>query len=191
MGCSGSSSCTCTITDTLFVPAGPPLPANTPVSLLSSAGYVRDDNSSSPAYTAAGTGDTAAEQFVAISPSAPNSISPIQPGQTAILQSVATGQYCRLAPIGTGTELGMVCDQPTAATATPLTYTGSGLSYAGVPLVATSAGAPLVLANTTTTPPGPDADNLAFKPAGESEGSAAMPHAGALTIIHWQGLQAS
>ncbi len=46
-----------------------------------------------------------------------------------------------------GSEQGMVCDQPTLAGATPLTYTGSGLAYQSVPLVSTGPGAPLVLAN--------------------------------------------
>ncbi len=127
---------------------------------------MRTDNTSSPAYVASGTGTTPAEQFIAIDPSAPDSISPIQPGQAAILQSVATGQYCRLATLSPGTEQGVVCDQPTATTATPLTYTGSGLSYDGVPLVASSSGAPLVLANSTTAALGPSSDNLAFPTAG-------------------------
>jgi len=43
---------------------------------------------------------------------------------------------------------------------------GSGLSYQGQPLVATGPFAPLLLANTTTTPPGPTDDNLSFPPAG-------------------------
>ena len=127
---------------------------------------MREDNATSPAYAGSGSGLSPAEQFVAISPTAPNSMAPIQPGQTAILQSAATGQYCRLAVLSPGTEQGMVCDQPTASTATPLTYTGSGLSYAGVPLVASSSGAPLVLANNTSASLGPGSDNLAFSTAG-------------------------
>jgi hypothetical protein len=146
---------------------GPALPANTPINVMSSsAGYVREDNATSPAYMGSGSGLSPAEQFVAISPSAPNSIAPIQPGQTTILQSVATGQYCRLVTLSPSTEQGMVCDQPTAATATLLTYTGSGLSYAGVPLVASSSGAPLVLANSTSASLGPSSDDLAFPTAG-------------------------
>lgn len=43
---------------------------------------------------------------------------------------------------------------------------GSGLSYQGQPLVATAPFAPLLLANTSTTPPGPTDDNLSFPPAG-------------------------
>ena len=59
-----------------------------------------------------------------------------------------------------GTQ-GMVCDQPTAATATVMTYTGSGLSYNGIPLVATAPGQPLVLTNSTTFP----GNTLTFLPA--------------------------
>jgi hypothetical protein len=47
-----------------------------------------------------------------------------------------------------------------------MTYTGSGLSAGGVPLVAPSPGAPLVLANTTTAPVKPSSGTLSFKPAG-------------------------
>jgi hypothetical protein len=60
----------------------------------------------------------------------------------------------------------MVCDQPSAATGTPLTYTGDGLSYNGIDLVATGPGQPLLLENTTRVPvAGPSADNLTLTPA--------------------------
>jgi hypothetical protein len=60
----------------------------------------------------------------------------------------------------------MICDQPTLATATILTYTGDGLSYNGIDLVASGPGQPLLLDNTTRTPvSGPTADNLALVPA--------------------------
>ncbi len=80
---------------------------------------------------------------------------------------MATGQFCRLTDISTlpgstqaaGTQ-GMVCDQPTATTATVMTYTGSGLAYNGTPLVAVSPGQPLVLTNSTSVP-----DTLTFPPA--------------------------
>jgi hypothetical protein len=45
----------------------------------------------------------------------------------------------------------MVCDQPTAGTATVMTYTGKGLSYNGTPLVATAPGQPLLLSNATAS----------------------------------------
>ncbi len=70
---------------------------------------------------------------------------------------MATGQFCRLTDISmlpgstqaAGTQ-GMVCDQPTATTATVMTYTGSGLAYNGTPLVAIGGPlSPLVLTNGT------------------------------------------
>jgi hypothetical protein len=75
--------------------------------------------------------------------------------------------WCRLAPLPSNTtQIGMVCDQPTSATATPLTYTGDGLAYNGVQLVSPGPGQPLLLANTTATPvTGPTADNLTLTPA--------------------------
>ncbi len=150
-----------------FPTAGPPLPTNTPLSISTGSGsYVRTDNATGAAYSSAGSGATAPETFTAVDPSAPNSISPIQPGGTTLLQSTQTGMYCRLATLSPGTEQGMVCDQPTAATATPFTYTGSGLSYQGVPLVSPGPGAPLVLANSTSAPLTASSDNLAFAPTG-------------------------
>ena len=47
-----------------------------------------------------------------------------------------------------------------------LIIAGSGLSYQGQALVATAPFSPLLLANTTTKPPGPTDDNLSFPPAG-------------------------
>jgi hypothetical protein len=127
---------------------------------------VRTDNATSAAYSAAGSGTTAPETFIAVDPSDPNSISPIQPGETTVLQSAQTGQYCRLAVLSPGTEQGMVCDQALLADATPLTYTGSRLSYQGVPLVSTAPGAPLVLANSTSAPLSASSDNLLLSPTG-------------------------
>ena len=149
--------------------AGPPLPPDTPLAIQTSSGtYVRSDNGSSPAYATAGSGETAPEQYLAYDPANPASTDPIQPGDTTILKSVETGQYCRLAPSpANSTQLVVLCDQPTAATATPLTYTGSGLSYNGVPLVATGPGAPLMLANTTTAPVGSTDEQLTFHLTGE------------------------
>jgi hypothetical protein len=104
---------------------------------------------------------------------------PIQPGETAILQNEQTGQYCQLRGLpSNSTQLGMFCDQPTPATATVMTYTGSGLSYQGQPLVAAGPLAPLLLSNTTTVPPGPMDDNLSFPPAG------GLSYACVMGIIH-------
>jgi hypothetical protein len=125
---------------------------------------MRNDNSSGPAYVGTGTGTTAPEQYTAISPSNPSSTTPIQPGQTTQLRSTQTGSYCRLVPLpSNSSQLGMLCDLPSPSGATVLTYMGSGLSTAeGVPLVATGPGAPLLLANTTAVPAGPNASQLSF-----------------------------
>jgi hypothetical protein len=133
-----------------------------------SGSYVRTDNATigGAAYSGTGAGTSTPEQFKAVSPTDPTSIIPIQPGDTAILRSEQTGLYCCLATLPTG-EMGMVCDQATIATATTFTYTGSGLAVDGVPMVATSAGAPLVLANTTTAALGPDTDDLVFGYSGD------------------------
>ena len=45
-----------------------------------------------------------------------------------------------------------------------MTYTGDGLVYQGVQLVAEGPGLPLLLANTTTNPVGPTADDLKIEP---------------------------
>jgi hypothetical protein len=151
---------------------GTPVPPNTPINIISPTGtYVRTDNSSSPATagtgTGTGTGGTAPEQYLAFHAGNLTSSSPIQPYTTTVLQSVQTGLYCRLAPLPSNTtQIGMVCDQASASTATVLTYTGDGLSYNGIDLVATGPGQPLLLENTTASPvPGPTADNLTLVPA--------------------------
>ena len=150
------------------LPAGPPLAPNTPLNILSPNGsYVRTDNASSPATVGSGSGGTPPEQYLAFHPDSLSSSSPIQPYNTTVLQSVETGLWCRLAPLASNaTQMGMVCDQATAATGTVLTYTGDGLSYNGIDLVASGPGQPLLLENTTRVPvAGPTADNLALVPA--------------------------
>jgi hypothetical protein len=62
----------------------------------------------------------------------------------------------------------MVCDQATASTAQVFTYTGSGLSVGGVPMVSTGPGEPLVLANSTTQPLTGSSDDMTFPKAGEN-----------------------
>jgi hypothetical protein len=73
----------------------------------------------------------------------------------------------------------MICDQPTPATATIMTYTGDGLSYNGVALVANAGpGTTLVLANTSSTPVvGSTDDNLTFVPVTSPPGEAQPAHA--------------
>ncbi len=88
---------------------------------------------------ATATGTRPAELFV-LTPSVGFSTSVVVPGSNAIVQSVATGMYCRVvAGTTAGTEQ-IKCDQATPATATPMTYTGSGLVYNGL-LLGTSASA--------------------------------------------------
>jgi hypothetical protein len=140
---------------------------NMPISLVTGSGaYVMVDTAASPAIAANGTGATAPEQFIAVQPNATASITPIQPGGEAILRSVATGAYCRLAPTPANqSQIGVVCDQASAAAATPLTYTGNGLSHNGVPLAATVPGGPLLLANTTSSPTTSASEVLSFPSA--------------------------
>ena len=82
---------------------------------------------------------------------------------------VQTGMWCQLRPLPSNTsQIGMICDQPTAATATVMTYTGSGLAYNGIDLVASGPGLPLLLENTTALASaytGPTADDLTLVPA--------------------------
>jgi hypothetical protein len=153
-------------------PPGTPIKARVPLNLLSPAGRVRMDSASSLAYTADGSGGLPQEQVLAFHPGSLSDTSPVQPYDTAILQSVQTGQWCRLAtnPANT-TQVGVRCDLVTASTATTFTYQGDGLSYQGMDLVAVGPGQLLLLDNTTAVPVnGPTADNLALvlAPVGES-----------------------
>ena len=110
-----------------------------------------------------GTGLTPAEQYTAYSPGNLSSTTPIQPGQTTILKSALTGLYCELQPSpANSSQTVMVCDLATAAGASVMTYTGSGLSYQGQALVPNGAGGQLVLANQTTQPLGASATNMSF-----------------------------
>ena len=107
---------------------------------------VHVDSPTSFAYQASGDGSSHAEQFYAYNPLNLADTTPIQPGQTTILKSRQTGQYCHLAPLPASPSLqGVVCDQATAATATVLTYTGAGLKYNNVALAPTGPGSALVL----------------------------------------------
>jgi hypothetical protein len=127
---------------------------------------VRNDDVTAAAYVGSGDGATKPEQYTFQDPANTASVMPIQPGDTAVLRSSQTGLYCRLLRIGSGPELGMVCDQPTSTTATQFTYTGTGLAVGGVPMVSAGPGAPLLLANTTTTPITTTTSSLGFPPVG-------------------------
>jgi hypothetical protein len=147
---------------------------------------VRTDNASSAAYAGSGSGTTSPEQYLAFHPGNTGDTSPIDPYEPAILQSVQTGLWCRLAPLpSNASQTGMVCDQPSAATATPLTYTGDGLAYNGMALVSTGPGQPLVLDNSTSPAlAGPTADNLALVPALTGEAHTCCPLIAA-AWLHW------
>jgi hypothetical protein len=145
--------------------SGPPLPTNKPISIKSGSSYVRTDTTPGAATVGSGSGTSLPEQYVAYTPSNLASTAPVQPGDTAILRSRLTGQFCKLATLPSGKQ-GMVCDQATAATATVFKYTGSGLEYNNQPLVATGAGQPLVLAG-SGNPPASGDSSLAFSSASE------------------------
>jgi hypothetical protein len=147
---------------------GTSLPANAPLNIITPTRlYVRTDNTSSYVYGAVGTGGTKQEQYLAFDPADTSGMSPIQPYDTAVLQSVQTGQWCRLVPWTANASMtGVLCDVSTPASASILTYNGDGLSYQGVDLVAVAPGQPLLLESTARAPvPGPDADNLFLVPA--------------------------
>jgi hypothetical protein len=137
---------------------------------------VRNDNLTNFAYVGPNDGvQQAPEVYTASRPGDPTSPTPIKPGETAQLQSTQTGKYCRLAQLPAGfvtpatcNTQGILCDQGTLATATVLTYTGTGLSFNGVPLVVLPPSMTLVLsADPACTAPG--GDKLTFPPASLSE----------------------
>jgi hypothetical protein len=139
----------------VLVSTGPSLATNAPLTIKTSfpsSGYVSVDNSTSPAYIGSGSGTSVPELFTALDPANASNSARILPGQLALLKSSQTNAFCRLAPAPgsiSATQLRVLCDQLTQATATPFLYTGTGLSVSGMQLVGTAPGAPLVLANTT------------------------------------------
>jgi hypothetical protein len=149
-----------------------------PLNIMGPSGsYVRTDNTTGMAYS----GSTAPEQYTAYHAGNTSDRSPVVPGQTALLQSAHTGMWCRLAPLpSNSTQIGMVCDQPTSATAVAFTYTGDGLAVDNVKLVAPGPGQSLLLANTTRAPVnGSTGDDLtlshATTPTGACLGSMMHP----------------
>jgi hypothetical protein len=100
----------------------------------------------------AGDGSTAPEQFISARPD--GGTDPILPGQPMQLQSVQTGLWCRVVALGE-----IACDQPTAATAATLTYTGTGMSYNGAPFVNPGGGKPAYFGA-----PGTSATSATFLP---------------------------
>jgi hypothetical protein len=155
---------------------------------------VRTDNLTNFAYVGPNDGkQQPPEVFWAFHPSNPADPSPIDPGETAQFRNAQTGKYCRIAQLPAGYILsqpvsaldteassagarhllqtptscatqGIVCDLDTIAGATILTYTGSGLSFNGVPLVQSPVSKTLLLsANPACTAPG--GDRITFPPA--------------------------
>jgi hypothetical protein len=100
-----------------------------------------------PDYAAVGSGNgsTVPEQFYAYHSASTSDTTPIEAGDTTILRSKQTGLYCQTAAIPSTNQQGVLCDVATPASATVLTYTGSGLSYNGVPLSTTGPSQTLVL----------------------------------------------
>ena len=135
--------------------SGDPLPAGEPLN-LGGPGTCRVDSLTSYMYCPSpttGNGTTPPEQFVAIRPD--GLYDPIQAGEPTYLKSVQTGLYCRVVAAGTRDQI--LCDQPTTATASQLTYTGFGVSYNGDPLInpyTTGGSGPLYFGNPgdTVTP---------------------------------------
>ncbi len=147
-------------------PASPSLQPIVPINVLDKDGNpVRNDNLTNFAYVGPNDGQQQApEIYSAHHPANPSSTTPIQPGETTYLRNLQTGKYCRLATLAgitvspsTCSTQGVLCDQDTTAAATILTYTGSGLSYNGVPLVQVAPSKTLVLtADPACTVPGGD-----------------------------------
>ena len=106
---------------------------------------VRVNSQPDLAATGSGSGSTTPEQFYAYNPASITDTTPIKGGQTTILRSKQTGLYCRLATVPGSSQKGMMCDASTPASATVLTFTGSGLAYNGVPLAPTGPNQTLVL----------------------------------------------
>ena len=104
---------------------------------------MRNDNLTNFAYVGPNDGQQQPpEVYYAFRPANASDPTPIQPGETTYLKNEQTGKYCRLAPLtgitvspSTCLTQGMLCDLDSPAGATNMTYTGSGLSYNGVPLV--------------------------------------------------------
>ena len=124
-------------------PLGPPLNPIIPINILDKDGFpVRNDNLTNFAYVGSGDGLTPPEIYSAFHPQDPTNTTPIAPGETTYLRNAQTGMYCRLTALPSTYPLsitsfsagrgllqscatrGVLCDQPTAATATILTYTG-------------------------------------------------------------------
>jgi hypothetical protein len=140
----GTSTATGTAgtTITSITPAGPVVKPGLYITIETADGYLSVPNTGTSMFpNATATGSNPAEQFVLTSPSG-SGTAPIVPGTSTYVQSVATGMYCRVVPGTTANSQEIKCDQPTPATATLMTYTGSGLAYDGMTLGTSGPGKP-------------------------------------------------
>jgi hypothetical protein len=161
-----SSGTTSASASTPITPAGPAIAPALPVSFNTGDGYLSVPNTATAMFTnATGTGNSPAEQFI-LTPATGSSTAPVLPGTTTIVQSVATGMYCRVVPGTTATSQEIKCDQPTTATATPMTYTGSGLVYNGLLLGTNGPGKPATFnSGTAVNPTSPGTNTTVTGPA--------------------------
>jgi hypothetical protein len=144
----GDSTGSTSTTATPITPVGPVVKPGVPIAINTENGYLSVTSTATSMITnATATGTSPAEQFI-LTP-AGSSTAPIEPGTSTIVQSVATGLYCRVVPDTQEVK----CDQPTAATATPVTYTGSGLVYNGVLLGSSGPNQTTSFSTTTTIDP--------------------------------------
>ena len=137
------------------------------------------------AFIGSGSGSTPPEQFYAFNPTNTADSTPIKSGQAVILRSQQTGMYCRIAAMPSAGQQGMVCDAATAAAATPLTFTGSGLAYNGVPLSATGPSQTLVL--DALAPAATTALSITAVPSSGGWGVRRLARVGAASVADWGG----
>jgi hypothetical protein len=140
----GTSTATGTAgsTTTSITPAGPVVKPGQPITIETADGYLSVPNTGTSMFpNATATGSNPAEQFM-LTPTTGSSTAPVLPGTSTYVQSVATGMYCRVVPGTTANSQEIKCDQPTPATATLMTYTGSGLAYDGMTLGTSGPGKP-------------------------------------------------
>jgi hypothetical protein len=123
-------------------------------------------------YVGDGYGLTSQEKYLFYKAGALADTTAIQPGNSIIISNVFTGQYCQLADLPAGYALGkssrsllqssaasralkqtscltkgIICNQPSAAAATPFTYTGTGLSFSGTSVVQSPNSYTLLISN--------------------------------------------
>ncbi len=141
---------------------GSPAPANALVTIQTASGCLAVDNAVSPVYLASPcSGTSTTERFIMQPTNGSTRVDSILPGEKAIIKSVETGMYCRMATLDDGQQ-GVLCDVSSIDQATPLLYTGAGLRYNGAPLASAGAGQPLLRSPGAPTP----TSTLAVQPVG-------------------------